>query len=120
MHVGLKKTFLVALSLGGFLMLPPLVSAHENVNSSYYSNQSQSGVYRWPRQEQVGFYNDYRSGAYYGHPWHRRHRGWCKERPHRWYGRPRYYDNSNYQRSGRYYPPRYYGHSYSNQYPGWR
>ena len=120
MHIGLKRAFFVALSLAGLLMLPPLVSAHENENFSYYPDQSQSGVYRWPGQEQGGFYNGYQSGAYYGHHWRRRHHGWCKGKPHIWYGNSQYYGNRNYQRSTRYCPPRYYGQSSPNQYPWWR
>ena len=120
MYTALEKTLLAAFLLAGLLILPPIVSAHEDENPRYYSDQGQPGFYRWPNQERGGFRNDYWSDSYYGRHDRGKHRGWCQGKYRGWYGKPRYYDNSYYQRGGRYCPPRYYGKSSSNQYPWWR
>ena len=141
MYNALKRTFLAALPLVGLLMLPPIVSAHDNDDRDRHeelhdglkdqhreyhnhpsSERSHRRFHRWLNQEHNDFHGDrddwkdsYRNRNDRG--WHR---GWYQGNQRGWYGNPQYYDNNNYQRGGVYCPPRYYGKSPSNQYPWWR
>ncbi len=95
---------------------------HGEYHEHPYSQRSHRQFHRWLNRDHSNFHGDlddgndsYRNG--YGRGWHR---GWDQGNSRGWYGNPRYYDNNNYQRGGRYCPPRYYGKSPSNQYPWWR
>ena len=151
MYRALKRIFLAALPLAGLLMLPAVVTAHEDddgdrrerfqnrlseahedyhdglrdLHREYHnhpsSERSHRRFHRWLNQEHNDFHGDLDNWNDSYRNWYGRGgRGWYQGNPCGWYGNPRYYDNNNYQRGGRYCPPRYYGKSPSNQYPWWR
>ena len=152
MYRALKRTFLAALPLAGLLILPAVVSAHDDdygerhgrfhdrlseahedyhdglrdLHREYhehpYSQRSHRQFHRWLNNDHRNFHNDlddWRGSSYGWNNWGW-HRGWYQGNRRGWYGNPRYYDNYNYQRGGRYCPLHYYGKSPSNQYPWWR